>query len=67
MMSMWLSLGNMLIGIPAASATLANTGSPRMTSPHQSSPMTIIFAGPLGRWVNSLKNAVSSALIVRPS
>ena len=61
MMSLCSSRGKTRISMPVASAeSRAKTGRPRNTSGHQSSPTTIIFAGPLGFAISAL-NAVTSA------
>ena len=61
MMSWCESLGKMRISMSAASQMRDSTPNPRTTSPHQSSPSTSIFLGPLSREASSLKARASSS------
>ena len=67
MMSLWSSRLKILISRPVASASFWKTGMPRNTSGHQSSPITISFAGPFGFAISALYAATSSAETVVPS
>ena len=60
-MSLFSSRLNTRISRPVASDMRANTGIPRKTSGHQSSPMITIFAGPPGFAISAFSFATSSA------